>query len=71
MAGAYGQSKVTSLSVDGDADSTATSSDTAYLVTSLLLGYRWPNANYLNGHISRLAYYPERLSDEQLVALTV
>jgi hypothetical protein len=40
--------------------------------TALYLGnyFNNPTALHHNGHISRLAYYPLRLSDEQLVSLT-
>jgi hypothetical protein len=71
LAGSYGSSQVTSLAVNGDSNSVATTTSTVYSVSTLLLGYRSPNAFYLNGHISRLTYYPTRLSDTQLQALTL
>ena len=41
-------------------------------VNELAIGYRGnflPN-NHINGHIKRLAYFPTRLTDEQLTELT-
>ena len=38
--------------------------------SSVLIGHDSGGSNYLNGHVRTLAYYPKRLSDEELKKLT-
>jgi len=38
--------------------------------TNIEIGKRGGNFNYLNGHISRLAYFPTRKTDQKLIDLT-
>lgn len=40
------------------------------VVSILRIGADWNGASHLNGHISRLAYYPKRLTNTELQALT-
>jgi hypothetical protein len=54
---------------DGTAGTTDTSA-TIPVVTQINLGANPTPSNFLNGHIRRLAYYPLRLTDAQLQALT-
>jgi hypothetical protein len=49
---------------------TADNSGAVPTVTQLDLGRRANNTTYLNGHIRRIAYYPTRLPDATLQALT-
>lgn len=45
-------------------------SGTIPTVTTLFLGYQGGGGGFLNGHIRRLAYYPRRLTNAELQALT-
>lgn len=55
---------------DGGGSAIDTSYVPATSFTRLYLGNRQSIDRHLNGHISRLAYYPRRLANEQLQALT-
>ena len=50
--------------VTGNSDFTSTTNTVAYL------GGQGGNSNVLNGHISRLAYFPTRLPDDKLKSIT-
>lgn len=54
---------------DGAAVSADTSGEVPYSINSVRIGCH-RDGTYLNGHIKRIAYYTERLSDAQLQALT-
>lgn len=49
---------------------TVTGPDVYPVADRLWLGISYPTDIYINGHIARFSYYPRRLSDEQLKALT-
>ena len=54
----------------GVVDLTDTSGVVPVSPTFLSLGSEGGNINYLNGHIARIAYYPRRLADTDLVRIT-
>ena len=56
-------------SINGELPSAADTSCTIPTVSQLIIG-REDNINFLNGHIKRIAYYPKRVTDQQLQALT-
>jgi hypothetical protein len=60
----------TTVTISGLVPRTGNSDFTSTTNTGIFLGGKGNNADVLNGHISRLAYYPRRLSDGQLQALT-
>jgi hypothetical protein len=68
MTGAYATNDFAS-SLNGSAAATD-ATGTVPTVTTLTLGRRTDNANVLNGHIRKIAYYPLRVTNVQLQALT-
>ena len=68
FAGAYKLNDFAS-SLNGSAAATDTSG-TIPAVTQLFLGRRADGANILNGYLRRVTYYPRRLSDAELQAIT-
>jgi hypothetical protein len=40
------------------------------IVNQLSIGKRWDTTGYLNGHISRITYYPRRLANSELQSIT-
>jgi hypothetical protein len=58
------------VSFNGGAVSVNTSGVMDFSSSKLGIGSRIGGANTLNGHIRKLAYYPKRLSNTELVALT-
>jgi hypothetical protein len=68
MTGAYATNDFAS-SLNGSAAATD-ATGTVPTVTTLTLGRRTDNANVLNGHLRKIAYYPLRLTNTNLQALT-
>lgn len=68
MAGAYKRDDV-ALSVDGGAVLTDSLAEIP-LVNKLQIGAQLPNTSILNGHVRKIAYFPQRLVNAQLQALT-
>ncbi|MCY1371256.1 hypothetical protein D9M69_583910 [compost metagenome] len=59
------------LSINGKATRTDTAGAIPALTTSTLyLGKDYGSSRYLNGHLRSLRYYPARLSNAELQALT-
>ena len=58
------------FSVDGITYFSDTSGDVPLNISELLIGYRLVSGSRLNGTISRLTYFPKRLPNAQLQALT-
>jgi len=58
------------LSANGSAVVTSTSGAVPVSVTQMQIGFAVGPGEWLNGHIRTLTYYPSRLSDAQLQALT-
>ena len=58
------------LSTNGSAVATDTSTDPVLAVVALGIGASTFPSVFLNGHIRKIAYYPLRLTDAQLQALT-
>ena len=59
-----------SITVDGAAVTSDSNTFIGTDITRLDIGKQDNNSNYLNGHIARITYYPTRLSDAALQALT-
>jgi hypothetical protein len=57
-------------SVNGSAPVTDTSCKVPNTISRLSIGGLVPAGNAINGHIKKLAYYPKRLSNSELQALT-
>ena len=68
LAGAYATNDFAS-SLNGSVPATDTTG-TLPAVTTLTLGRRADGANILNGHLRRITYYPRRLSNAELQAIT-
>jgi hypothetical protein len=56
--------------VNGGAVATGSSSSSIGLINSISFGKESSPIPALNGHIKKFAYYPQRLSNENLQALT-
>ena len=69
LSGAYKQNDIAAC-IDGGAVVTDTSA-TIPTITNLSIGQRYDGNNKINGHIKSIQYYPLRLSNAQLQALTV
>ena len=69
LSGAYKQDDIAAC-IDGGAVVTDTSA-TIPTITNLSIGQRYDGNNKINGHIKSIQYYPLRLSNAQLQALTV
>ena len=68
---AAGVYKSGSYALVSDGGSTVTNSDTTVNTPdTLMLGANGSSARQLNGHIKSIQYYPKRLSNEKLEALT-
>ena len=59
-----------SITVDGAAVTSDSNTFIGTDITRLDIGKQDNNSNYLNGHIARITYYPTRLSDAAIQALT-
>ena len=68
LAGSYAPNNF-AISKDG-ATAVTSSSGGIPAVSSLYIGQRVGNAEYIDGHIKRIAYYPVALTSTQLVTLT-
>jgi hypothetical protein len=68
LAGAYAVNDFASV-LNGGAASTDTSGSVP-LVTQATIGARGDGANRLTGTIKRIAYFPRRLSDTELIGIT-
>jgi hypothetical protein len=66
---AYSGTTIT-LTISGLVPVTGNSDFTSTTNTGIFLGGQGSNANVLNGHISRLTYYPYRLADATLQEIT-
>jgi len=60
----------TTVTINGRVPVTGSSDFTSTTNTVIYLGGQGNDANVLNGHISRLTYFPERLPDATLQAIT-
>jgi hypothetical protein len=59
------------IAISGGTAATSSSMAFASIVpTEVYFGLRRNSTGYLNGHIKKLSYYPKRLSDSELQALT-